>query len=126
MPARRESKTQSYSAALPNRRSKCAQPTRRGNTLPVIAGGSILPRATLSRNRPDAVGAGIGDKEGKEGRKGMVMHAVSRDRLDIVSILRSGYACAKLTVRLSIGREEGWAEWKIFRSRAIAPFPLRR
>ncbi|KAL2741307.1 hypothetical protein V1477_010368 [Vespula maculifrons] len=39
------SKTQSYSGTLPNRRSKCAQPTRSGNTLPVIAGGSILPRS---------------------------------------------------------------------------------
>ncbi|KAL2740299.1 hypothetical protein V1478_000440 [Vespula squamosa] len=38
------SKTQSYSGTLPNRRSKCVQPTRSGNTLPVIAGGSILPR----------------------------------------------------------------------------------
>lgn len=40
------SKTQSYSGTLPNRRSKCAQPTRSGNTLPVIAGGSILPRVS--------------------------------------------------------------------------------
>lgn len=39
---------QSYSAALPNRRSKCAQPSRSGNTLPVIAGGSILPRAAAT------------------------------------------------------------------------------
>ncbi|KAG7213713.1 hypothetical protein KM043_002947 [Ampulex compressa] len=50
-PCRGRSKTQSYSGGLPNSRSKCAQPTRSGNTLPVIAGGSILPSGTTPRKR---------------------------------------------------------------------------
>lgn len=37
-------KTLNYSGASPNRRSKCVQPTRSGNTLPVIAGGGILAK----------------------------------------------------------------------------------
>lgn len=126
MPARRESKTQSYSAALPNRRSKCAQPTRRGNTLPVIAGGSILPRATLSRNRPDGwcheIGQAARRRKGRERSQGMVMHAVSRDsryRLDFAVRIR---VCEinRATFETARSARADWVEWKIFRSRAIA------
>lgn len=79
---------QSYSAALPNRRSKRAQPSRSGNTLPVIAGGSILPGAAATSSTSNRPRKAAMEEEGRgEGEMGY--------RYDIATYAVRGQMCRR-------------------------------
>lgn len=105
---------QSYSAALPNRRSKRAQPSRSGNTLPVIAGGSILPGAAATSstsNRPRKAAMEEGRREGEMGYRYDIATYAVRGQMCRRGEFANRHRCARVKLTESrFNRKRGEGE----------------